>query len=320
MSGETVRIDVAPEDAAARLDVFLASRIPGPSRSALRRLILEGHVLVDGRPASKPGQALRAGSTVSVEIPPPPPPRPEPEPIPVDVVHEDDALLVVAKPAGLVVHPGHGRRSGTLVNALLGRGTPLAGVGGPDRPGIVHRLDRETSGLLIVAKTDAAHRALAAAFARREIRKTYVALVWGRPAPPEGAIDLPIGRSRADPTKMSVRAPRGRAAVTLYRTIETLPGFALLEVDLVTGRTHQIRVHLTARHHPIVGDTRYGGRPWRSLRDGAARSAVEGFDRLALHAARIAFVHPTTGRRVRFEAPLPPDFRNLLRVLRREAP
>ncbi len=315
MTGGVFRLEVPPDRAASRLDVFLAALLSGSSRSALRRLILDGRVRVDGRPASKPGLALRAGSRVEIEIPEPPPPRPAPETIPVEVIHEDDDLLVVAKPAGLVVHPGHGRRSGTLVNALLGRGTPLAPAGGADRPGIVHRLDRETSGLLLVAKTDAAHRALAAAFARREIEKTYAALVWGRPRPPCGTIDRPIGRSRGDRTKMSVGAPRGRPAVTVYRTVATPPGFALLEVDLVTGRTHQIRVHLTSAGHPIVGDSRYGGRPWRGLPDRRKRAAIEGFRRLALHASRIALAHPVTGRRVRFEAPLPPDFERLLEAL-----
>jgi 23S rRNA pseudouridine1911/1915/1917 synthase len=235
----------------------------------------------------------------------------------VDVVHEDEHLLVVLKPAGLVVHPGHGRRSGTLVNALLGRGTPLAPAGGTERPGIVHRLDRETSGLLVVAKTDEAHRALAASFARREIRKTYLALVWGHPDPAAGTIDRGIGRSRSDRKKMVVGARRSRSAVTSYRTIERLPGFALLEVDLVTGRTHQIRVHLESLRHPVVGDTRYGGRSARGLRDPALRAAILGFHRLALHAARLAFTHPTTGKPIALEAPLPGEFQALLEVLRR---
>ncbi len=315
MTGGAVRLVVPPEGAASRLDVFLAARIAGSTRSAVRKLILDGRVLVDGRPASKPGLALRAGSRVDVEIPPPPPTNLEPEAIPVEVLHEDDDLLVVVKPAGLVVHPGHGRRSGTLVHALLGRGTPLATAGGPDRPGIVHRLDRETSGLLLVAKTDAAHRALAAAFARREIRKTYLALVWGRPAPPSGTIERAIGRSRGDRTKMSVRAPRGRPAVTVYRTVSALPGFSLLEIDLVTGRTHQIRVHLTEAGHPVVGDRRYGGRPWRGIPDRKKRAAIDAFPRLALHAWRIALAHPVTGRPVRFEAPVPDEFKSLLVAL-----
>lgn len=319
MSPETVRLEVPAESGGARLDVFLSSRLADRSRSALRRLILDGRVRVGGRTASKPGLAVTPGARVEIDLPPPPPPGPRAEPIPIDVVHEDEAIVVVMKPAGLVVHPGHGRRDGTLVSALLGRGTPLAAAGGPERPGIVHRLDRETSGLLVVAKNDAAYSTLASAFARREVEKTYLALVWGHPDPPSGTIRRAIGRSRSDPTRMSVRAARGRAAVTVYRTVERLPGFALLEVDLLTGRTHQIRVHLASIHHPVVGDSRYGGRPWRKLRSAGSRAAIDAFRRLALHAANLAFVHPGTGRPVRFAAPIPREFDDLLAVLRQDA-
>ncbi len=317
MTGEILRLAVPDDADGSRLDVFLASRVPDRSRSALRRLIVEGRVQVNGRTAEKAGLSLAGGAEVEIALPPPLPATPQPEPIPVDVVYEDEHLLAVLKPAGLVVHPGHGRGSGTLVNALLGRGTPLAPAGGVVRPGIVHRLDRETSGLLLVAKTDAAHRALAAAFARREVRKTYLALVWGHPDPRAATIDRGIGRSRSDRTRMAVGASGSRSAVTSYRTIEALPGFALLEVDLVTGRTHQIRVHFEALKHPVVGDTRYGGQPWRNLRDSAKRAAILGFHRLALHAARIALTHPVTGRPLVLEAPAPPEFDSLLATLRR---
>jgi len=317
VTGETVRLAVPGDADGSRLDVFLAARIPDRTRSALRRLILGGLVRVNGRAASKPGLSLPAGSEVEIVLPRPTPATPEPEPIPVDVVHEDDHIVVVVKPAGLVVHPGHGRRSGTLVNALLGRGTPLAPAGGAERPGIVHRLDRETSGLLVVAKTDEAHRALAASFARRAVKKTYLALVWGHPDPPAGTIDRAIGRSRSDRTKMTVGARRSRSALTSFRTVERLPGFALLEVDLVTGRTHQIRVHFESLRHPVVGDTRYGRRHAGMLRDPRKRAALLGFHRLALHAARIAFAHPVTGSEVAFEAPLPSELADLVAALRR---
>ncbi len=318
MTGETVRLTVPGDANGTRLDVFLAARVPERSRSSLRRLILDGRVRVNGRAAPKPALSLDAGAEVELVLPPPTPPTPAPETIPVEAIYEDEHLVVVLKPAGLVVHAGHGRPSGTLVNALLGRGTPLAPAGGAERPGIVHRLDRGTSGLLVVAKTDAAHRALAAAFARREVRKTYLALVWGHPDPSAGTIERAIGRSRSDPTKMSVAARRSRSAITSYRTVERLSGFALLEVDLVTGRTHQIRVHFESVRHPIVGDTRYGGRPEKNLRDPAKRAAVLGFHRLALHAARLAFAHPVSGAPLAFDAPLPSEIEELLEVLRRE--
>ncbi len=317
MSAEVVRIDVPESSAGTRLDVFLAASLAERTRSAARRLVLEGCVIVDGRAARKPGVIVQRGMSVEVHLPPPPSPVPLPEPIPIEVVHEDDHLLVVNKPAGLVVHPGHGRSRGTLVNALLGRGTRLAPAGGADRPGIVHRLDRETSGLLVVAKTDEAHRALASAFARREVSKTYLALVWRHPRPAEGTIEQAIGRSRSDPTRMSVRSPRGRPATTAYRILESLPGFALLEVRLVTGRTHQIRVHFQSRQHPVVGDTRYGGQPWAGLRDATKRAAIRDFRRLALHASELRFLHPATRREIHLRSPLPPEFEALLAILRR---
>jgi 23S rRNA pseudouridine1911/1915/1917 synthase len=251
-----------------------------------------------------------------------PPPEPEAltgESIPIEVLFEDDDLAVIVKPAGLVVHPGHGSRTGTLVHALIGRGMRLAPAGGEARPGIVHRLDKDTSGIMVVAKTDEAHRKLAAMFAAREIQKTYRALVWGRPRPANGRIDQAIGRSRRDPTKMTVGAQRGRDATTIYRTVEGLQSFALLDIDLVTGRTHQIRVHLAAKKHPVVGDTRYGGAPWKNLRDVPRRLAVLGFHRLALHARRLAFAHPLSGAPLAFEAPIPPDFDALVARLREPA-
>ena len=310
--------DVPVEAAGFRLDRFLAGSLPEFSRAHLQRCIADGRVAVDGRETTKAGTPLRAGAAVTIDLPAPPPDALQPESIPLDLAFEDDHLAIVLKPAGLVVHPGHGRRSGTIVHALLGRGMPLAPAGGRERPGIVHRLDRETSGLLVVAKTDEAHRALTSAFAQRRVRKRYVALVWGRPDPPEGTIERAIGRSRSDPTRMTVRVPRsrGREATTIYRTTEKLPGFSLLEIDLVTGRTHQIRVHFASVHHPVVGDDRYGGNPWRSLRDPGVREAVGGFHRLALHAAHLELDHPVHGDKLSFDAPLPGEFEALLATLR----
>jgi 23S rRNA pseudouridine1911/1915/1917 synthase len=315
-TGETIRLQVPADVAGSRLDRYLADSLAGHTRSALRRLIVEGRVEIDGTPAAKPGVELDDGMQITVRLPPPCTDRPRAEAIELDVVHEDEAILVIDKPAGLVVHPGHGHREGTLVNALLGRGTRLSPRGAPDRPGIVHRLDRETSGLLIVAKTEAAHAALADAFSRREIRKRYEALVWGHPDPDEGIIEKRIGRSRSHPVKMAISGRGSREAVTRYRTREDLPGFSRMTLWPETGRTHQIRVHLQSIHHPIVGDARYGGRMWKGVQDPLKRKALREFDRLALHASHLSFAHPTEEREVELSAPLPADIRGLLDVLR----
>jgi 23S rRNA pseudouridine1911/1915/1917 synthase len=319
MSPRSLRLDV-PEDAAGvRLDTFLASRHPDQSRSAWKRFIEDGRVTVDGHAAEKPGLVLKSGMAITATIPEAAPSHLVGEDIPIEVLFEDPHLAVVMKPAGIVDHPGHGARQGTLVHALLGQHLALAPAGGAERPGIVHRLDKDTSGVLLIAKTDAAHRGLAAMFAKREIQKTYLALVWGRPKPPAGRIDDAIGRSRRDPTKMTVRASHARAATTIYRTAETLPGATLLEIDLVTGRTHQIRVHFAARRHPVIGDTRYGGAPWKLLRDPERREVYTSFPRLALHATRLAFIHPLTGEPMSFSAPLPGDVVALVDAIRSHA-
>lgn len=314
----TLRFEARPDETALRLDRFLTARLPEWSRSALRRRIDDGEVRLNGRLARKPGEPVSSGDLVEVDLPDPrsPATAPEAQAIPIDVLYEDQDIVVVDKPAGLVVHPGHGCENGTLVNALLGLGIELAPAGGAVRPGIVHRLDRETSGVLVVAKSDLAYRGLTQAFARRAVRKTYRALVWGRPVPSEGTIDRPIGRSRVDRTRMSASSTSGRRAVTHYRTSESYPGFAWLEIDLETGRTHQIRVHLQSIGHPVVGDERYGGRMWRGLQDPRRRNAIRDFARHALHAAVLEFAHPRTGIVVRGEAPLPSELAALLAVLR----
>jgi 23S rRNA pseudouridine1911/1915/1917 synthase len=299
--GDTRRLSVPASAAGARLDRFLADTLADQTRSALRRLILDGRVTVDGSPAAKPGVELGQGMRIVVQLPPPPADGPRAEKIPLDVVHEDETLLVINKPAGLVMHPGHGRREGTLVNALLGRGTPLSPRGAPDRPGIVHRLDRETSGLVIVAKTEPVHEAL----------------VWGHPTEEQGLIEKRIGRSRANPVKMAVSGRGSREALTRYTTREQMMGFSLLILYPETGRTHQIRVHLQSIHHPIVGDTRYGGGQWKSVQDPLKRNALRSFDRIALHASRLRFEHPDTGREITLRAALPAEFEALLDTLRR---
>lgn len=310
--------DVAPESEGVRLDRFLAVRIDGASRASLGRWIREQRVNIDGQPARKTGVSLRAGMRIVVDVPAPDQTAPRAESIPFEVLFEDDALIVIDKPGGLTVHPGHGRHTGTLVNGLLGRGVSLSTVGAPDRPGIVHRLDRETSGVMVVAKTELAHHALARAFASREVGKRYRALVWGHPRPDKGTIEREIGRSRNNPTKMAVLATRGRrrTATTHYQTLESIPGFGLLDIDIETGRTHQIRVHMEAIGHPVVGDERYGGRGWRGVQDPLKRKALREFATLALHAATLSFRHPSTGRKMRFTAALPPAFERLLSALR----
>lgn len=319
MSAERLRLTVPEEAAGVRLDAFLAERRPERSRSTWKRMIEDGRVAVDGRETGKPGFTLKPGMAIDAAIPEAETTELSGEDIPITLVHDDPHIAVVLKPSGLVVHPGHGVHRGTLVHALVGRGVPLAPAGGAGRPGIVHRLDKDTSGLLIVAKTDAAHRALTGMFARREIAKTYLAVLWGRPQPVQGRIDDAIGRSRRDPTKMSVRARGSRDATTIYRTRETLHGATLVEIDLVTGRTHQIRVHFAARHHPVIGDERYGGAPWKRIQDARRRAIFTGFRRLALHAAHLAFDHPVTGAPLAVSAPLPEEFVALVAALRMDA-
>ena len=307
---------VAGEEAAGlRLDAWLAGRLPSLSRSRLRALIDKGLVRLDGAPA-RPSARVRAGQAALVTVPAPVRAEPEPEDIEVAVVHEDGHLLVVNKPAGLVVHPGAGTPRGTLVNALLRHVRDLSGVGGVLRPGIVHRLDRGTSGLLVVAKDDEAHRALVRQFAGRSVEKEYLALVLGTPSRASGEVDAPIGRDPVHRQKMSVRATRGRQARTAWRVEERFDGATLLRVRIHTGRTHQIRVHLASVGHPVAGDAVYGGARTPSSRRAAAREALLSHDRPALHAARLAFTHPASGERLALEAPLPPDLLALLERLR----
>jgi 23S rRNA pseudouridine1911/1915/1917 synthase len=306
---------VSAADAGLRLDAWLARRVPELSRSRLQALIADGHVRLDDAPA-RAASRVKPGQTIRLSLPPPVAALPQPEPIPLRVVHEDAALLVVDKPAGLVVHPGAGVASGTLVNALLAHARDLSGIGGVLRPGIVHRLDRGTSGLLVVAKDDETHRELSRQFAGRSVEKQYLALVHGVPARASGVVSAPIGRDPVRRQRMSVRAPRGRAARTRFELAERFDGAALLRVTLETGRTHQIRVHLASLGHPVVGDAVYGGRRTPSSRQPAARQALASLARPFLHAARLAFTHPKTGARLALEAPLPLELAELLSALR----
>ncbi len=316
MGDEPFLFHPAPEEEGVRLDRFLVLKFPDRTRSVLRKWIDSDRVFVNGEAPRKAGMVLERGMEIRVLAPPAGSDRPEPESIPLNLLYEDEHLVVVAKPAGMVVHPAQAYPSGTLVNALLGRGTRLSGIGERGRPGIVHRLDRDTSGTIVVAKTDAAHYALAEMFSRREVGKTYHALVWGSPEPPDGEIDLPIGRNRTNPTKMAVGGIKSRPAMTRYRTLENLPGFAWLEIDLLTGRTHQIRVHMQAIHHPVVGDPVYGGVQWRGIQNPEIRNALKRLDRQVLHASELRFDHPVTGKAMKFRAPFPQDMQELLQVIR----
>jgi 23S rRNA pseudouridine1911/1915/1917 synthase len=282
----------------------------------LQRLIAGGHVAhhpgdrgptAGSRRQARAGDRLRGGDRIEIEVPPTRPTALLPEPIPLDVVYEDAELLVINKPAGLTVHPGAGRQTGTLVHAILAHCPGLPGIGGEDRPGIVHRLDKDTSGLLVVAKTERALRALQAQIQTRRAGREYRALVHGRVAKPEGRIEAPIGRDPRHRTRMAVVAT-GRHAVTHYRVAEVFAAATLLDVRLETGRTHQIRVHCAYLGHPVVGDPVYGRRPnpW-------------GLGRQALHAHRLTFLHPVTGAALKFTAPLPVDMAAALRLLRRHA-
>jgi len=310
-AGELRSFKAEAEHEGLRLDHFLASLVPDVSRSQLQRLIREGHVRAGGLHI-KPGALVHEGLIVEVDIPPPSPSSVTAEAIPLAVVYDDADLIVIDKPAGMVVHPGAGHREGTLVNALLHHVDDLSGIGGQERPGIVHRLDRGTSGLMVVAKNDAAHRELSRQFQDREVEKTYVALVWGV-AETGRRIDLPIGRDPKDRQKMSTRARRGRDAVTRIVKADQLRGVTLIEVAIDTGRTHQIRVHLGAINHPVVGDPTYGGVRRHVAADVRAVTRLE---RPFLHAHTLSFTHPADGRRMRFESPLPPDLQGVLEALR----
>jgi len=302
------------------VDRWLAKERIGLSRNRVQSLIEAGRVTVNGR-AARAALRLKEADRVVVEVPPRRASRLEPEARPLAIVHEDDAVLVLDKPAGLVVHPGAGVQSGTLVHALLHHAPAIATVGGEGRPGIVHRLDRDTSGLLVVAKTEEAYLALVEALRAREVTRLYQALVWGDPGPNHGFVDLPVGRDPRDRKRMAVVRQGGRPARTHWRVEERFGLASRVEARLETGRTHQIRVHMAAVRHPVVGDPTYGGRARKSLSlRPSERSLADALLRLlrrqALHAATLEFAHPVSGRPLRFQSPLPDDFARALELLR----
>ena len=315
-------LTVAPEDEGRRLDSFLASRAPEVTRSTFQRLIEEGCVTVDGVP-SKASHRVKPGELISYSIPPPKPARVLPEELPLDIVYEDDDLIAINKPKGMIVHPAPGITAGTLVNALLAHCKGLSAIGGVERPGIVHRLDKDTSGLMVVAKNDLAHTRLQKQIQARTAVRKYLALVWGDPRFEQVTVDAPIGRHPVSRKKMAViesPAHRARAAVTEFRVLERYGPMALVEAVLQTGRTHQVRVHSAYMRHPVVGDPVYSGT--RRIESGR-REFVQAVNRLiselqgqALHAYSLSFDHPRTGERLEFTAPMPEEMEALVTYLR----
>ncbi|MFS8741964.1 RluA family pseudouridine synthase [Synechococcus sp. WC10meta] len=304
---EIRRVTVTEKQQGLRLDRGLAEQLPDLSRSRLQQLIRQGQVWLNGQPCLDKDRPLQAGDQIEVRIPPATPTSLQPEPIPLDILYEDEDLLVINKPRGLVVHPAPGHASGTLVHALLAHCPHLSGINGELRPGIVHRLDKDTTGALVIAKHDQAHQHLQAQIQAKTARRIYLGVVFGRPAQSQGTISAPIGRHPVDRQKMAVLPPgQGRAAVTHWQVLERLGNYTLMQFELETGRTHQIRVHAAHLHLPIVGDPLY-------TRSKTSPVKLSG---QALHAWKLSFVHPRTGQPLQFTAPLPEEFERLLRQLR----
>lgn len=303
---------VTDDLAGQRTDRVLAQAFGDLSRSRVKSLMEAGHLTLNGQPASDPSAPARAGSTLVLNVPAPTPARPAGEAIPFTILYEDDDLIVLDKPAGMVVHPAPGNETGTLVNALVAHcGDSLVGIGGEKRPGIVHRLDKDTSGVMVVAKTELAHHALSEDFAARRIDRSYLALCWGVPAPARGEYEGNIGRDKRDRKRMALVKQGGKTALTRYTVLRPFGEYAaLVECRLATGRTHQIRVHFSAAGHPLIGDPVYLRRiPAIAKRcPPDARDAALDFPRQALHAARLGFTHPRTGEALLFETPVPEDF------------
>jgi 23S rRNA pseudouridine1911/1915/1917 synthase len=316
MENPVIVFTATHEEAGSRLDAVLSARLPHTSRSYATKLIRAGHVSVNDT-FKKAGYIVKSGDIIQSHIPPPQPIACRPEPMALSILFEDADIIVVDKPPGMVVHPAAGNQSGTLVNALLHHCTDLKDIGGKLRPGIVHRLDKDTSGCIVIAKNNVAHEALTNQFKERQVKKQYLALVYGSMKAPDGIIDSPIGRHLVDRKKMSTKTRKGRTTETHWKIKERFPGLSLLEIDLKTGRTHQIRVHCASIGHPVVGDATYGGRKkWKEISSSSMQNIVRPVKRQMLHAWRLAFTHPATGESVRFESPIPEDLASLLAALR----
>jgi 23S rRNA pseudouridine1911/1915/1917 synthase len=307
---ETITLKVSADETRQRIDIYLLQHFPGKSRSRIQEWIRAGCVTVEGR-LEKAGYQVRPGEVISVIPPPPEPLNLIPEAIPVPIVYEDDYLIVVDKPAGLVVHPGAGNRRGTLANALLHHFQSLSRQA-TIRPGIVHRLDKQTSGLLVVAKDETTHERLAQQFKLRQVKKEYLALVHGRMKNQRGSVDVAIGRDQRLRTRVSTRSRKPRPASTEYQVIRLYRQFSYLRVNIKTGRTHQIRVHLQHIGHPVVGDETYAGNVSRNLKDPLVRKQVQALGRQFLHAAVLGFIHPEDGRQLEFQSPMPTELAVLL--------
>ncbi len=319
MTERRFEITVPGRKTRERLDSYLTREIPELSRNRVQKLIRENRVTVNGV-SVKPNRPVLPADVIVVTVPKPAPQALQPELIPLDIVYEDGHLMVVNKPAGMVVHPACGHFSGTLVNALLGYTSELAGGSGPDRSGIVHRLDKGTSGLLVVAKNETAHAALALQFEKKSVEREYRAILWGNLPKPSGTVETLLNRSVRDRRRIAV-ASRGKRAVTHHRTLERFRFLSHVSLRLETGRTHQIRVHMAHLGHPVFGDPEYGGRTLKGLSRGDAVSAEEmlaGILRQALHAKTLGFQHPATGERIRFDSELPEDMSHLLDRLKQE--
>lgn len=315
MTTETQLLTVNEESSGARLDSFLAASLAEISRTRIQRAIEDSDILVNER-AAKPSYRLRAGDRIEIDLPEPPLVELLPEPIPLCIVYEDDDLVVVDKPAGMVAHPGAGIHSGTLANALVHHFNTLSNVAGRIRPGIVHRIDKETSGLLVVAKNDFAHERLSNQFRDRLVFKMYVALVYGQMLKDRGEIEAPIGRSSHNRTRMAVVGNgAGRTAHTVFEAARRFNDFTLLNVQIKTGRTHQIRVHMAYINHPVVGDVTYGGGRESSIRNAIIKRSMRELGRHFLHSSRLAFDHPREARRLEFVSELPPELESFLAVL-----
>jgi 23S rRNA pseudouridine1911/1915/1917 synthase len=319
MNAETLQARVGSEGAGERLDRFLAASLAGFSRSRLKNLVESGQVSLAGHAVTDPNMRVKPGQIFTLAVPAPETALPEPQAMALDIRYEDEHLLVLDKPAGLVVHPAPGNPDGTLVNALLAHcGASLAGIGGVKRPGIVHRLDKDTSGLMVVAKDDATHRALARDFAAHTVTRAYQAVVWGVPQPKSGEISGRIGRNPRDRKKMAVVTARGKAAITRYKVMKNFgTKAALVECRLATGRTHQIRVHMTAIGNPLIGDPSYGKQSQSRLAGlpEKARKAAATLGRQALHAYLLGFTHPASGEYLEFRSRLPKDISKLIHSL-----